>query len=139
MSPQPVLFQLDKNFHQLICRHHHTTRLQNSISHYTTNNDNPNCHSPIVSRPSPFDQSDYPRSLGQTGNRIGDLRRGPPNSRLLQFHVRNPKERWGHTPSIQPQTTQPVSTCSSLQNGHVTGSITNDSSKRLPSLNQLVR
>ncbi|CEP13171.1 hypothetical protein [Parasitella parasitica] len=42
-----------------------------------------------------------------------------------------PKKDGGHTPSLQSQTTRPVYAWSSLQNGHVTGSITNDSSKRL--------
>lgn len=139
MSPQQVLFKLNKNLHPLIRRHHNKTRLQESVSHHTTNNDNSNFHSPIVFRPSIFDQSDYPRSLGQIGNLIGFTKRGPTNTRLSQFHVRNPKERWGHTSSLQPQTAQPISSCSSLQNGHVVGSITNDSSKRLPSLNRFVR
>ncbi|KAG1488945.1 hypothetical protein G6F54_011794 [Rhizopus delemar] len=127
------------NFNQLIRKHYNSTRLQNSIPHTSTNNNNTISYPTFWRRADTIDRSSYSRSTVQAGNRAR-LRCGSSHdTRLLQLDVCHPQEGWRHSTGFQPQTPEPISGRSSFQDGNYQGSSTNDQSKRLLGLNRFVR
>ncbi|KAG1436530.1 hypothetical protein G6F46_015040 [Rhizopus delemar] len=80
------------NFNQLIRKHYNSTRLQNSIPHTSTNNNNTISYPTFWRRADTIDRSSYPRSTVQAGNRAR-LRGGSSHdTRLLQLDVCHPQE-----------------------------------------------
>ncbi|KAL9536617.1 hypothetical protein MBANPS3_012510, partial [Mucor bainieri] len=129
-----------EKYHQQFIRYQHcSTRLSHSFSYNTSNNFNTNINYSIFSRPSNTHRSGGSRLIGQISNREGVSSSGTASSRFLQLHVRDPQEEWWCSSGLQPQTAQPVSGGSSLQDGNNQGSVVNDQAKRLSRFNRLIR
>ncbi|GAN11521.1 hypothetical protein MAM1_0661d11085 [Mucor ambiguus] len=132
-SAQQVLSAMDKYHQQFLRYQHRTTRLLHPFSYNT------NIHHSLFNRTSYSHRPGNSGSTTQISHREGLPLSGTTDSKFLQLHVRNPQEEWWSTPGIQPKTAQPILRGSSFQDGNCPGSIINDKTERLPSLDRFVR
>ncbi|KAG1256642.1 hypothetical protein G6F68_009681 [Rhizopus microsporus] len=137
-SAQQIYYKMDRNFQQLVRQHNNSIRLSHPFSYTTSRYLNTYTNRAILNRTISSDRSSNTRFVGESSNREGIGPASSANSRILQFNVCHSQKEWRRATSFQSEEIEPVLGGSSFQDGNNQGSIANDKTKRLPSLNRFI-